>query len=97
MFDLEQQLAGKIKKARSSADKFDSASKTNTWVSYLGAIGLVLVGVLSSWNWIIIGYAGNAALVIWFVSSFAKLQTAKMELAVAVAEAESAHRAKAKG
>lgn len=92
MISSEQVLKTKVSKAKEAADKFETATATYALFSYIGAGITAAVGIFSGWNWLLIGYAGTAALVTWFVQSFALMQNAKLELAAAVAEAESSHR-----
>jgi hypothetical protein len=92
---IQYRVTAAVTKARSAADKFETAIATYAWFSYIGAVIVALVGLFTGWNWLLIGYAGSAALVTWFVQSFATMQNAKLELAVAVAETDSVRRSKA--
>jgi len=94
MIDPEYKVTSPVSKARSASDKFDTAIATYSWFSYIGAVIVALVGLFTGWNWLLIGYAGSAALITWFVQSFATMQNAKLALVVAVAETESARRSK---
>jgi hypothetical protein len=95
MIDPEYKVTSAVSKARSASDKFDTAIATYAWFSYIGVGIVALVGLFTGLNWLLIGYAGSAALVTWFVQSFATMQNAKLALSVAVAETDSARRSKA--
>jgi hypothetical protein len=95
VIDPEYRVTAAVTKARSAADKFDTATATYALISHIVAAIVALVGLFTGWNWLLIGYAASAALITWFVQSFAIMQNAKLELAVAVAETDSARRSKA--
>jgi hypothetical protein len=95
MIDPEYKVTAAVTKARSAADKFDTATATYALISYIGSAILAIVGLFMGWNWLLIGYAAASALVTWFVQSFALMQNAKLALAIAVAETESVRRSKA--
>lgn len=85
----EATLARTITKAKKAAVTLDSSVAIYSVLSYVGAGVLAIVGMATGGNWLLIGSAASAALITWVVRSFANLQSAKLELAVAVAEVES--------
>lgn len=85
----EATLTTKILNAKKAAGNLDNSVSAYSWLSYIGCLILAIVGIVTGGNWLFIGIALNAALITWIVGAFAYLQSAKLELAIAVAEVEA--------
>jgi hypothetical protein len=85
----EATLTAKVAKAKKAAESLDSSVAIYAWLSYFGCIILVIAGMATGGNWLLIGSAASGALVTWVIRSFASLQSAKLELEIAVAEVEA--------